>query len=170
MINEEAIDYYLDRINHNKKTKFIFWKIPFPSNSPMLFLFCVILFFALLGIIIGLPLLTIVPAFLICWPYYHVSKLRNHVVNLCIATEMVWQKEFKENGVDPNFPEDPLYVTEDDREDIFDDCLDEAQFDKKSQFEKMKEEWLFILVFIIIYSITAILLYYLLPIRPLKLF
>ena len=27
MINEEAIDYYLNSINHHKKTKFIFWKI-----------------------------------------------------------------------------------------------------------------------------------------------
>jgi len=32
------------------------------------------------------------------------------------------QSDFVENGADPNFPDDPLYVTESDREFIFKEC------------------------------------------------
>lgn len=167
MENEEAINYYLNCMSQHKKTKYIFWKIPFPSKSPILFICSALLFFALLGIIFGQSLLFFVPAFLLCWPYYQVVKFRNAVLDSCIVTEIIWQKEFREKGVDPNFPYDPLYVTEEDREDIFEDGLTEAKMGEESELGKIKQDWLFILLVIILYSVTTFVLNYLVLMRTL---
>ncbi len=37
--------------------------------------------------------------------------------------EEIHRIEMLENGVDPNFPDDPLYITQDDRAQFFSDAL-----------------------------------------------
>lgn len=54
----------------------------------------------------------------------------------CLAMEEVYQMEFRTKGVDPNFPNDPLYVTPGDREEIFDEIYEMLE-DYKS-FDKFK--------------------------------
>ena len=69
--------------------------------------------------------------------------------------EEVYQMEFRTKGVDPNFPNDPLYVTLSDREDIFDDHYE--MIEDQISFDNFKKHYFFILTitasYIIVYFI-----------------
>ena len=76
-----------------------------------------------------------------------------------MASEALMQNEFRTKGVDPNFPLDPLYVTESDREDIFDDCEEWAS--RFTFVDKLKSHQVFIIILVASYTVAYFLLRYL---------
>jgi hypothetical protein len=141
---EEAVNYYLDRINSEKKTGYIFGFMPFPTGSPVMFTIMNISLFALAGIYFGAPLLMLPILFFIAFEHYFISYRRNLLFDDCMASEAFMQNEFKTKGVDPNFPLDPLYVTKSDREEIFEECFD--LMENPGFVKKLKSHHVFVLI------------------------
>lgn len=156
---EEAINYYLHRINSEKKTGYMFGFMPFPAGSPIMFTAMNIALFALAGIYFGIPLLMFPLLFTIAFEHYLVSYRRNILFDDCMASEAFMQNEFKTKGIDPNFPLDPLYVTKSDREEIFDEC--EELVGKESLVNKLKSHQAFILILVASYTVAYFALKYL---------
>lgn len=156
---EEAINYYLHRINSEKKTGYMFGFMPFPTGSPMMFTIMNVALFALAGIYFGAPLVMFPVLFIIAFEHYLVSYHRNILFDDCMASEAFMQNEFKTKGIDPNFPLDPLYVTKSDREEIFDECEDLVG--KESLVNKLKSHQAFILILVASYIVAYFLLKYL---------
>lgn len=152
MINEEAHIYYLNRINSEKKSGYLFNWIPFPSGSPLVFLILNIVLFAFFGVYTKLPILIFIVFFPFAFEFFITSSQRNILLDKCIAMEKFYQREFVTKGVDPNFPHDPLYVTKSDREDIFDESYEMLE-DYKS-FDNFKKHYFFILTFTASYIIV----------------
>jgi uncharacterized membrane protein len=117
----ENIDYYINRLNNKKRTGHLFNIIPFPNIAPIYFQIGSIVLFAILGAIIKLPISTFLLICPIIWDHYYTSHLRNKIIEECLVSEYLFEEDFKK-GPDPNFPNDPLYVTQDDRDGIFDDA------------------------------------------------
>jgi hypothetical protein len=156
---EEAINYYLHRINSEKKTGYMFGFMPFPTGSPMMFTIMNVALFALTGIYFGAPLVMFPILFIIAFEHYLVSYHRNILFDDCMASEAFMQNEFKTKGIDPNFPLDPLYVTKSDREEIFEEC--EELVGKESLVDKLKSHQAFILILVASYIVAYFLLKYL---------
>jgi hypothetical protein len=152
MINEEAHIYYLNRINSEKKSGYLFNWIPFPSGSPLVFLILNIVLFAFFGVYTKLPILIFIVFFPFAFEFFITSSQRNILLDNCIAMEKFSQQEFVTKGVDPNFPYDPLYVTKSDREDIFDESYEMLE-DYKS-YDNFKKHYFFILTFTASYIIV----------------
>jgi len=153
---EEAVNYYLHRINSFKKTGYMFGFMPFPDGSPVLFTTVNVVLFALIASYIGSPVLLFIPLFIISWEHYLLSYKRNVLFDDCMASEAFMQNEFKENGIDPNFPQDPLYVTKSDREEIFDECVD--LIDNSGFLSKLKSHQAFVILLMASYTVIYFLL------------
>jgi len=153
---EEAVNYYLHRINTEKKTGYMFGFMPFPTGSPMMFTIVNVVLFAFIGIYFEAPLLMLPVLFVIAWEHYIISYQRNILFDDCMASEALMQNEFKTKGADPNFPLDPLYVTKSDREEIFDEC--EEWVVRGSLVDKLKSHQAFILILVASYIIAYFLL------------
>jgi hypothetical protein len=153
---EEAVNYYLNRINAEKKTGYMFGFMPFPTGSPMVFTIMNVVLFAFIGIYFETPLLMLTILFAIAWEHYIISYQRNILFDDCMASEALMQNEFKTKGVDPNFPLDPLYVTKSDREEIFEEC--EEWVVRGSLVDKLKSHQAFILILVASYIVAYFLL------------
>ena len=156
---EEAVNYYLNRINAEKKTGYMFGFMPFPTGSPMMFTVMNVILFAFIGIYFEAPLLVLPILLVIAFEHYLVSYHRNILFDDCMASEAFMQNEFKTKGIDPNFPLDPLYVTKSDREEIFDEC--EELVGKESLGNKLKSHQAFILILVASYTVAYFALKYL---------
>ena len=155
---EEAVNYYLNRINAEKKTGYMFGFMPFPTGSPMMFTVMNVILFAFIGIYFEAPLLVLPILLVIAFEHYLVSYRRNILFDDCMASEAFMQNEFKTKGIDPNFPLDPLYVTKSDREEIFDECEDLVG--KESLVNKLKSHQAFILILVASYTVAYFALKY----------
>jgi hypothetical protein len=153
---EEAVNYYLHRINTEKKTGYMFGFMPFPTGSPMMFTIVNVVLFALIGIYFKAPLSMLPFLLTITWEHYIMSYQRNILFDDCMASEALMQNEFKTKGADPNFPLDPLYVTKSDREEIFDEC--EEWVVRGSLVDKLKSHQAFILILVASYIVAYFLL------------
>ena len=155
MENEEAQIYYLNRINSEKKTGYLFDWIPFPPGSPLIILILNTILFAFFGVYSSHSILIFMVFFPFAFEFFITSSQRNILLEDCLAREEFYQMEFRTKGVDPNFPDDPLYVTPGDREDIFDEYYE--MLENYKSFDKFKKHYFFILVltasYIIVYLI-----------------
>ena len=122
MKNEEAHNYYTNRINSEKKTGYLFDWIPFPPGSPLIILILNTILFAFFGV------------------------YSSHSILIFMV--------FRTKGVDPNFPNDPLYVTLSDREDIFDDYYETIE--DQISFDNFQKHYFFILTFTASYIIVCL--------------
>ena len=156
---EEAVNYYLYRINTYKKTGYMFGFMPFPEGSPVLFTLMNVVLFAFIGAYVSSPVLLFLPLFAIVWEHYLLSYKRNTLFDDCMASEAFMQNEFRIKGIDPNFPKDPLYVTKDDREEIFDECVD--LIETGGLLEKLKSHQVFVIILVASYTLVYFLLKYL---------
>lgn len=141
---EKSTEFYLDLLNRHKSTGYLFSVIPMPSGIPIVFTIVNILLFAMIGIYIHNPYLAAIPCFFIVWEHYTVAVKRNKVYDECIVNETYMQLDFRENGADPNFPNDPIYVTNDDREDIFYEAV--YKFKREGLLQKLKSHHVFLLI------------------------
>jgi hypothetical protein len=147
-------DHYMHMLDSHKLTGYMFKRIPMPPGTPIIFTLANVLLFALIGKVTHLELLMAIPCFAIVWEHYNVSLNRNMVLEDCVVNEIYMQYEFVQNGVDPNFPDDPIYVTDEDREDIFRDNL----YKIKGQCfrDKLKSHHVFILIVVALYTLLSI--------------
>jgi hypothetical protein len=149
---EEAVNYYLHRINTEKKTGYMFGFMPFPTGSPVIFTIMNVVLFAFIGLYFNAPLLISPILFVICWEHYIMSYQRNILFDDCMASEAFMQNEFKTKGIDPNFPLDPLYVTKSDREEIFEEC--EELVVSGRLVDKLKSHQAFIIILVASYVLA----------------
>jgi hypothetical protein len=119
----EGNAYYLERLEKNARTGYLFGRFPIPSGIPFIFTASTIIVSALIEVVF--PTLFIIPiiAIVVCWEHYTRVHFRSFVLEECIIEEIMFKNDLIKNGADPNFPDDPLYVTEEDRASIFEECL-----------------------------------------------
>jgi hypothetical protein len=91
--------------------------IPFVTMLTISFLF------ASLETLFPTFFLSFAPCLIICLELYRVTLLRNAMIDRCLLDDRILQNDINVNGVDPNFPYDPLYVDYIDRKYIFEDAL-----------------------------------------------
>jgi len=114
-MSASSYDKYLDT---TKETGYLFKSIPYLKISPIVLTILVafVSFYFIGSLVIHLILTAL------CFEHYCIARLRYELTEDCEVDEAVMQSDFVENGADPNFPDDPLYVTESDREFIFKEC------------------------------------------------
>lgn len=121
---EQESNYYLEKINSNKKTGYLFGVIPFAFQfSKEIGFFYFAIFFISFGIVSGLMLTSFLLFLLISHEYSRISDYREKVLCECITNEEIFKMTMREDGIDPNFPHDPLYVTNEDRDEFFMESL-----------------------------------------------
>jgi hypothetical protein len=117
--------------------------------------------FSLLGAVLGQSILMFIPCFYIVWKHYELTLKRNLIVEDCLVREIIMNGEFK-NGIDPNFPDDPLYITEEDRDGIFHDSLTGRA--DTGILHKLKSHHVFIIIVMASYILASLIAkYYLIP-------
>jgi hypothetical protein len=155
----EGNTYYLERLKNNPRTGYLFGRFPIPGGIPFIFTASTILISALIEAIF--PTFFIIPilAIVVCWEHYTKIYFRSFVFDECIVEEIMFRNDLISNGADPNFPDDPLYVTEEDRRSIFDECLYVNQEEKFTT--KIKNHYRFLIsvvaMFIGIYFLIKVL-------------
>lgn len=119
----EGNAYYLERLRNNQRTGYLFGRFSIPDGIPFVFTVSTIIVSALIEIVF--PTLFIVPilGLIICWEHYTKIYFRSYIFEECIVEEIMFKNDLIRNGVDPQFPDDPLYVTDEDRSSIFEECL-----------------------------------------------
>lgn len=121
---DQGIKYYMEKMDSHKKTSYLFGRIPFNFRvvkEEVVFLF------AILFIVVGVTTQSIITCSLLflifSTEYSRIYDYRMRLLEECVMNEEMFKIEMGENGIDPNFPHDPLYVTKDDRAQFFSDAL-----------------------------------------------
>lgn len=140
----KSSEFYFGLLDRHRSTGSLFGVIAVPKGVPALFTLANVIIFAMLGIWIENPYLAAIPCFIIIWEHYTVVVKRNKIYDECIVNEAFMQMDFKDNGSDPNYPDDPIYVTNEDREDIFHEAL--YKFNRDGIMEKLKSHHVFLLI------------------------
>jgi hypothetical protein len=149
-------DYYLELLNTHKKTGYMFKVVPVPSGMPVLFTITNVVVFSMAGVYFGYPMLAFIPCFVIVWEHYMVTVKRSKIFESCLVDEAYMKTDFRENGADPNYPNDPLYVTNEDREDIFYENL--VKHGRQRFLDKIKSHHFFGLVVMALYLVAYLIL------------
>ena len=120
----EANDFYKQKLDSHKRTGFLFGIIPFDFSIPYEIATAI---FAVLFLIVSAGTGFIFTSFflfvLISKEYQRVYQIRDKVLEDCLVSEELFKMEMGENGCDPNFSHDPLYVTDEDRRFFFKDSI-----------------------------------------------
>jgi hypothetical protein len=101
----------------------LFNRIKFPDTNPILLISTLSVFGLLLSLLTGGILIFSIMIFVILLEYHSVRSFRIKVLDVCLVGEIMLEDDFKINGADPEFPNDPNYVTESDREYLFSDAI-----------------------------------------------
>jgi hypothetical protein len=120
----EANNFYKQKLDSHKRTGFLFGIIPFDFSIPYEIATAI---FAVLFLIVSAGTGFIFTSFflfvLISKEYQRVYQIRDKVLEDCLVSEELFKMEMGENGCDPNFSHDPLYVTDEDRRFFFKDSI-----------------------------------------------
>lgn len=120
----ETNDFYKQKLDSHKRTGFLFGIIPFDFSIPYEIATAI---FAVLFLIVSAGTGFIFTSFflfvLISKEYQRVYQIRDKVLEDCLVSEELFKIEMGENGCDPNFSHDPLYVTDEDRRFFFKDSI-----------------------------------------------
>ena len=149
---EKSITYYIDKLNRQDISGGIFKYIKYPDGPPFLFTSINIAIFALLGVVLNYQVIMFIPCFYIVWEHYNLTLKRNLIIEDCLVSEIIMNEEFK-SGIDPNFPDDPLYITEEDRNGIFYDCFSSRP--EEGVWDKLKSHHVFIIVVMASYALIC---------------
>lgn len=122
MANGDA--YYFDLLNNHRRTSKLYGIIPFKFIlhktevaimtliGTLLMGYCTDMFiiFGGLGILFSTE-------------YTRLFDYRQKIYEACILEEEVFKLHLKSDGIDPNFPQDPLYITVADQEQFFSESI-----------------------------------------------
>ena len=120
----ENLEYYKSKMDSHKKTGFLFGVIPFNFDIEKTIataIFAIV--FLLVAFSTGFILTSFLVFVLISKEYQRVYDVRDKILEECLVSEELFKIEMGENGCDPNFSHDPLYVTDEDRRYFFKDSL-----------------------------------------------
>lgn len=119
----DKMEYYIKKLEDNTKLSYLRF-FHFPKNSFLFILMTIIVFNIVQDsefirnikfLYYGIPCIAI----FMLWEYLICLSVRIKIAEECIVEECMMEQDLKENEVlKQNFPNDPLYVTEDDRDDI----------------------------------------------------
>lgn len=115
-------DYYMEKLNSNKYTGKLFGIITIPPGTPFHFILANLLLCATIEILIGTYFISLIPAIILSYEMYRKNKMRIGILETCIVEEIFLSEELEEYGVG-EFIYDSPSVTDEDRKNIFLDCL-----------------------------------------------
>ncbi len=155
----EGTKYYLEKLRKNKRTGFIFGRIPIPDGIPFVFTSATMTIAAIIEVTFSTYFIIPLIALVTCWDHYLRICFRAFILEQCIIEEIMFQNDLIKNGMDPNFPEDPLYVTKEDRDSIFDECMYINPEEKNSV--KLKKHYLFLISNVAMFCLFYLIIWYL---------
>ena len=159
----EGYSYYLEKLYANKAMCYMFGKLPIPSGIPFTFTLSTIILASLVEL--AFPTFFIVPilSLIVCFEHYTIIYLRDEILEDCMIEERFLQMGLIEDGINPEFEHDSLYVTEDDRRFILSDRIYMHRGKKVLKY-KIKNHYQFLItivaLFIVIYSFFRFLFSY----------
>lgn len=151
--------YYLEKLRKNKRTGFIFGRFPIPNGIPFIFTSATMIIAAIIEATFSTFFIIPLIALVTCWDHYLRIYFRAFILEQCILDEIIFQNDLIKNGIDPNFPEDPLYVTSEDRDSIFDECM-YINPDEKNMV-KLKKHYLFLISIVAMFCLFYMIVGYL---------
>lgn len=146
---------YNELLDRNKKTNSILGIFPYSSGGELKKIFLIVVLSSIIEFFLPTFYLNFLLTFLFCLNYINLYGFRERAICHCIVEETYLNSVYKEKGVDPNFPNDPLYVTEGEREFILEDFV-YANVERKNLFKKIKDHYIFsimILSYFLIYIV-----------------
>jgi len=144
---------YLSYLNSHKLTGYIFKTVPLPSGHPALFpLFIILIFSFLYCYFPSYPIIILIGS-LICLEHYCIVRLRNEIIEECEIEEAILQSDFITTGMDQEYPEDPLYITESDRKGIFREVIYKKR--KYGFLYKIKNHYGFLGLIVILHFVVS---------------
>ena len=160
---EKSIDNYLNRLNLHVSTGYVFNIVKYPYKTYRSLCASMVILSILFELSHGTYLIVPAMVLLMCLKLRFIQSNRDRVLNRCIALESIFHDDFskmkKEHGCDPNFPSDELYITEDDRNDIFWDCM--KAYNYKSLVKQLKYDNIFTIKMTIMYILIFLISIYL---------
>lgn len=113
-------DYYLKRLEADEKFNTFLRHCKMPKY-PRLFILLTAVIFAIASLLTNTWILSSLAIF-IMWNCWIGAVEKGRIVERCVLEEMAWQTEFIAKGEEAdcikNFPGDPIYVTDEDRDSI----------------------------------------------------
>lgn len=143
-------------LDQNKKTSFFLKIFPYSKGGEFFKMFIIILTASLIEAIFSTFYITLLLSFIFCINYYHLYNFRIDLMCHCIVEESYMNLEYEEKGKDVNFPNDPLYVTDDEREFVFEDYLYSQK--NKNILQKIKDHYIFSIIIILSYFLLYLLI------------
>jgi hypothetical protein len=155
----DGTSYYLEKLRKNKRTGFIFGRFPIPNGIPFIFTSATIIIATIIEAIFSTYFIIPFIALVTCWDHYLRISFRAFILEQCILEEIILQNDLIQNGIDPNFPEDPLYVTKEDRDSIFEECM--YINPEKKNLVKLKKHYLFLISIVAMFGVIYSIVWYL---------
>jgi hypothetical protein len=119
---KDSIKYYNSKLNELSSGR-LFNIIKFPEVNSIILTALVLLVGLLSSILTGSVILVAFVMLSYLAEYYSVRATRTRIIDVCLVDEIMLDNDFKTNGTNSEFSEDPNYVTDADREYIFSDAL-----------------------------------------------
>ena len=114
--------YYIEKMNSKRETSKILGIIPIPENGFIYFLISTFLISFIIEKYVGTYFISSLFGIVLSVDMYYKNKKRDYILEKCIAEEIFMGFDLKEYGVG-EFSEDPLYVTDSDRDSIFEEVF-----------------------------------------------
>ncbi len=162
----EGNNYFLKKINGNKKISYMFGRIPVPPGIPFTFSVSTIVVASLIEI--AFPTFFIIPilSLIVCFEHYSIVHIKSYILEKCIADEIYYQMDLIQHGVG-EFEHDPLYVTDSDREDILEEVVGVVYCEGRNLFAyKIQNHYLFLISMVLLFVLFYSIINYLFTIPP----
>ena len=147
-------DYYLKKLEADQKfnTFLRYCKMP---KYPRLFILLTAIAMAKISMLTNIGLLSS-PTIFIMWNCWIGVMEKDRIVEKCVLEEMAWQTEFIEKGEEAdcikNFPGDPMYVTDEDRDIIL--LTHILSYWNMTMKEKIRRHYIELMLMTIVYAIV----------------
>lgn len=147
---ETTLSYYKDRLEKNKISTFLFFF--YPPKHPYIFKWTTFLIFIKLELLFNLYFIPSIIAIYIIWEYQIILDRIEKILEDCIIEEICMEEDLKNNqSIRSNFPNDPLYVTNNDREYIYENRVSDER--NLNFLSKIKNHYTSLISIVILYSI-----------------
>lgn len=143
-------------LDQNKKTSSFLKIFKYSKGGEFFKMFLIIIGASFIEAIFPTFYITLFLCFIFCLHYYYLYNFRIDLICHCVLEESYMNMEYEKMDTDVNFPEDPLYVTEGEREFVFEDYL-YSQKDKNF-LQKVKDHYIFSIVIVLSYFLLYFLI------------
>lgn len=119
---KNSISYYNSKLDSVSIGR-LFNILKFPNINPTVLIISSLFMTLLLSVVTGAIVLFTILLLVLLFEYYSVRSTRIKLLDVCLVDEILLTDDFEVNGKSKEFPDDPVYVTEADREYIFSDAV-----------------------------------------------